>query len=123
MNKEGLMNMSEDLALPVRTNSEGGAGGKSAQRPPARRQLSGTVVSAKMKKTVVVSVSRLARDTTFKKILRRTKKYKVHDEKNECQVGDEVLISESRPISAEKRWRLNKILKKGSQVDTERNHL
>jgi small subunit ribosomal protein S17 len=69
-----------------------------------RKQLIGDVVSDKMDKTVVVRVERLTRHPRYGKVLRRTKKYKAHDEENTCRVGDRVCIVESRPLSREKRW-------------------
>jgi small subunit ribosomal protein S17 len=72
--------------------------------------LTGHVVSDKMDKTVVVRVERLARHPRYGKVLRHTKKYKAHDEENACRVGDLVRIVESRPLSREKRWRVEEIL-------------
>jgi small subunit ribosomal protein S17 len=69
-------------------------------------------MSDKMDKTVVVKVERLARHPRYGKVLRRVKKYKAHDESNVCRVGDEVRIVESRPLSREKRWVVEKILKR-----------
>ncbi|MBL7065022.1 MAG: 30S ribosomal protein S17 [Anaerolineae bacterium] len=69
-------------------------------------------MSDKMDKTVVVQVERLARHPRYGKVLRRVKKYKAHDEGNVCRVGDEVRIVESRPLSREKRWVVEKILKR-----------
>jgi small subunit ribosomal protein S17 len=79
----------------------------------------GVVVSHTMKKTAVVEVRRLTLDSRFKKYLRQVKKYKVHDEKDESQVGDQVQIIETRPVSKEKRWRIQKILVKGDEVKAE----
>ena len=75
-----------------------------------RRQLVGRVASNKMDKTIVVEVERTVRHRLYGKVLRRVKKYKAHDERNECQVGDQVRIVESRPLSREKRWRVVEIL-------------
>jgi small subunit ribosomal protein S17 len=75
-----------------------------------RRQLVGRVTSNKMDKTVVVEVERLVRHRRYSKVLRRVKKYKAHDEQNECQIGDIVRIIESRPLSREKRWRVVEIV-------------
>jgi len=69
-------------------------------------------MSDKMDKTVVVKVERLARHPRYGKVLRRVKKYKAHDEGNVCRVGDEVRIVESRPLSREKRWVVEEILKR-----------
>ena len=70
----------------------------------SRKRLVGRVVSNRMQKTAVVRVERLVRHRRYGKVLRRAKKYKAHDEANECQVGDLVRIVESRPLSREKRW-------------------
>lgn len=77
-----------------------------------RKTRSGVVVSDKMKKTIVVKVERISRDAFYKKIVKKQKKYKVHDENNTAKVGDFVKIIETRPLSKEKRWRLVEIAKK-----------
>jgi len=77
-----------------------------------KRQLIGTVVSDKMNKTIVVLVERFVRHKMYQKYVRRHAKYSVHDECNTCSVGDKVLITESKPISKTKRWRINKIVEK-----------
>ena len=77
-----------------------------------RKQLVGRVMSDKMDKTVVVRVERLVRHPRYGKVLRRVKKYKAHDEGNVCRLGDEVRIVESRPLSREKRWAVEEILKR-----------
>ncbi len=69
-----------------------------------KRILQGTVVSDKNDKTVVVKVERRYSHPVIKKTIRQSKKYKAHDEKNECKVGDVVFIQESKPISKDKRW-------------------
>lgn len=74
----------------------------------AKRQLKGMVVSDKMQKTVVVKVEKIKEHPKYKKRYRVFKKYKAHDEKEECTIGDKVVIEESRPISKEKRWRVVK---------------
>lgn len=79
-----------------------------------RKTLVGTVVSDKMEKTIVVEVERLTMDPRFKKFVRRRKRYKAHDEKGQCRVGDKVMIVESRPLSKEKRWRLLKVIEKAA---------
>lgn len=71
-----------------------------------RKTKVGRVVSDKMDKTIVVSVERLARHPLYKRVVRLTTKFKAHDELNDAHVGDTVLIEESRPLSATKRWRL-----------------
>ncbi|HHV44255.1 MAG TPA: 30S ribosomal protein S17 [Firmicutes bacterium] len=77
-----------------------------------RKTRTGIVVSDKMDKTVVVQVDRVTRHPLYGKRMRRSKKYKAHDQLNECNVGDRVLIMETRPLSREKRWRVVKILEK-----------
>ena len=77
-----------------------------------RKQLVGRVTSNKMDKTVVVEVERTARHPLYGKVLRRVKKYKAHDEGNECQIGDLILMIESRPLSREKRWRVVEIIER-----------
>jgi small subunit ribosomal protein S17 len=72
----------------------------------------GEVVSDKMDKTIVVLVERQFKHPLYKKIIRRHKKYKAHDENNECKMGDVVQIKESKPISKDKRWTLNSIIKR-----------
>jgi len=74
------------------------------------RQREGIVTTNRMEKTVVVTVERIVLHSRYKKYLRRRTKVKAHDEQNQCQVGDRVLISESRPLSREKRWRVSRIL-------------
>jgi small subunit ribosomal protein S17 len=77
-----------------------------------RKVREGYVVSDKMDKTVVVEVEDRVKHPKYGKVLRRTKKYKAHDEQNACGVGDRVLLMESRPQSATKRWRVTEILEK-----------
>ncbi|MCD6267675.1 MAG: 30S ribosomal protein S17 [Thermotogaceae bacterium] len=79
-----------------------------------KKRMVGVVVSDKMDKTVVVAVERLVQHPRYKKYIRRTKKYHVHDERNECRVGDVVEIEETRPLSKTKRWRVIRIIKKGA---------
>lgn len=74
--------------------------------------IKGVVVGNKMDKTIVVRVQRLVKHPTFHKYIKRYVKYKAHDENNTCQVGDTVLIIESRPLSREKRWRMLQIVEK-----------
>jgi len=77
-----------------------------------RKTREGLVVSDKMDKTVVVAVEDRVKHPKYGKVLRRTKKYKAHDEQNECGVGDRVLLMETRPLSTTKRWRVAGILEK-----------
>ena len=75
-----------------------------------RKTKVGRVVSDRMDKTIVVSVERLTRHRLYKRVIRLSTKFKAHDEANEAHVGDTVLIEESRPLSATKRWRLAEIV-------------
>ena len=77
-----------------------------------RKTRIGRVVSDKMDKTVVVVVETPKRHPLYKKTIKRVARYKAHDEKNECQVGDQVRIIESRPLSREKRWRVVEIVER-----------
>ncbi|WPX10147.1 30S ribosomal protein S17 [Caldicellulosiruptor danielii] len=77
-----------------------------------RKTRVGVVVSDKMDKTVVVAVERLVQHPLYKKTIKRTTKFKAHDENNECRIGDKVLIMETRPLSKEKRWRVVQILER-----------
>ena len=74
----------------------------------------GIVVSNKMDKTVVVVVSRLVKHPMYKKYVKRRAKYKAHDEQNRCAIGDRVVITETRPLSKDKRWRVRTIVEKAS---------
>ena len=76
------------------------------------KTMTGKVVSNKMSKTVVVKVERRFAHPVFKKVVKTTKKYKVHDGKNECSEGDVIRIQETRPLSKEKHWRLLDIVTK-----------
>jgi len=76
-----------------------------------RKAREGTVVSNRMDKTVVVSVETMKRHPLYGKTMRRSKKYKAHDEENRCAVGDLVRIRETRPLSKEKRWMVEEILR------------
>ncbi len=75
-----------------------------------RKTKTGRVVSDRMDKTIVVSVERLTRHPLYKRVIRVTRKFAAHDEGNEAKIGDTVLIEESRPLSATKRWRLVEIV-------------
>jgi small subunit ribosomal protein S17 len=80
--------------------------GANTQVQGKRKTKVGRVVSDKMDKTIVVSVERLARHRLYKRVIRLSTKFKAHDETNDARIGDTVLIEESRPLSATKRWRL-----------------
>jgi small subunit ribosomal protein S17 len=77
-----------------------------------RQVLTGTVVSDKMDKTVVVAVERTVMHRLYHRYVRRTAKFAAHDERNECQVGDRVVIVSSRPLSKRKRWRVREIVER-----------
>lgn len=81
-----------------------------------RQQKVGHVISNKMDKTIVVSVESLKKHRIYKRTYRQTKHFYAHDENNSCQIGDTVLIEESRPLSKLKRWRLIEIVKRGSGI-------
>lgn len=84
-----------------------------------RKERSGVVVSNRMQKTVVVRVQRTVMHPTYKKYLRRRAHVKAHDEKNECRIGDRVLIVECRPLSRDKHWRVSRILERAVQAEKE----
>jgi len=71
-----------------------------------RKVMTGTVVSTAMQKTAVVTIERLVRHEEYGKYIRQRSRFKIHDEKNECKVGDVVRFMETRPLSKDKRWRL-----------------
>jgi small subunit ribosomal protein S17 len=77
-----------------------------------KRTLEGTVVSDKMDKTVVVAVQRLTPHPLYGRVLRRTSKYKAHDEGNEARQGDRVIITECRPLSKDKSWRVVQVVER-----------
>ena len=77
-----------------------------------RKTRVGTVVSNKMDKTIVVAIKDNVQHPLYKKIIKKTVKLKVHDENNECSIGDTVKVMETRPLSKDKRWRLVNIIEK-----------
>ena len=77
-----------------------------------KREVSGTVISNKMDRTVVVQVERLVKHPMYKKYIRRRNKFRAHDKGNACQIGDRVTIIETRPLSKTKRWRVSQIVEK-----------
>ncbi len=86
--------------------------GAETQVQSKRKTKVGRVVSDRMDKTIVVSVERLARHPLYKRVIRLSTKFKAHDEANEARIGDTVLIEESRPLSATKRWRLVSVVQR-----------
>ncbi len=96
---------------------QAGAGADKAGRAKSgKRELIGVVVGDKMNKTRVVMVERRLAHAKYGKYMTRRTKYKVHDEKNECRVGDRVEIIESRPLSREKRWRVERLLERPQEA-------
>lgn len=77
-----------------------------------RKTRVGIVVSDKMEKTIVVAAENFVRHSLYGKSVKRTKKFKAHDENNECNIGDKVRIMETRPLSKDKRWRLVNVIEK-----------
>lgn len=82
------------------------------ERKTSRKTRTGTVVSDKMDKTIVVAIETRVSHPLYKKIVKRTYKLKAHDEQNDCGIGDRVKVMETRPISKDKRWRLVEIIEK-----------
>ena len=83
------------------------------ERKP-RRTKTGRVASNKMNKTVVVAVEMVTRHRLYGRTLRRTRNFKAHDASNRCQIGDTVIIAESRPVSKDKHWTLQQIIRRGT---------
>jgi small subunit ribosomal protein S17 len=81
-----------------------------------RKTRVGVVISNKMTKTVVVKVERRVANRQYGKIVTKAEKYKAHDEKQECRIGDRVRMVETRPMSKDKRWRVAEILEKAAEV-------
>ncbi len=77
-----------------------------------RKTRVGLVTSNKMDKTIVVAISEHIKHPLYKKFIKRTVKFKAHDENNECNIGDRVRVMETRPLSKDKRWRLVEIIEK-----------
>jgi small subunit ribosomal protein S17 len=101
------------MATATKTTRTSEAG--STVQQTRRKTKVGRVVSDKMDKTIVVSVERLARHPIYKRVIRLTTKFKAHDEDNDANVGDTVLIEESRPLSATKRWRLVEVVARAGE--------
>jgi small subunit ribosomal protein S17 len=79
----------------------------------------GVVTSDKMNKTVIVDVTQIVSHLKYGKPIKRISRFKAHDEKNDCKVGDKVSIIETRPLSRTKRWRVSKILERASLLEDE----
>jgi small subunit ribosomal protein S17 len=104
--------MSEPVSEPVLEQPEAAATDQAAAPRGRRKVRDGYVVSNKMDKTVVVRVEDRVKHPLYGKVLRRTSKLKAHDEQNTVGVGDRVLLMETRPLSATKRWRVVEILER-----------
>ncbi|ONH32163.1 30S ribosomal protein S17 [Pseudofrankia asymbiotica] len=94
------------------TNEAGATTGTDSSNRGFRKVREGLVVSDKMQKTVIVAVEDRVQHPLYGKTIRRTKKIKAHDEESACGVGDRVLLMETRPLSATKRWRVVRVLEK-----------
>jgi len=88
-----------------------------------RQNKVGVVTSNKMQKTVVVTVERQVTHPLYKRVVRRSKKFLAHDEKNQCRIGDTVRIEETRPMSARKRWRVVSIITRAPEAAPEESGL
>jgi small subunit ribosomal protein S17 len=107
--------MSEALRGAPGGRPPGSAEQAAAAQAPARgyrKVREGLVVSDKMDKTVIVMVEDRVKHSKYGKVIRRTRKYVAHDEQNACGVGDRVVLAETRPLSATKRWRVARIVEK-----------
>lgn len=114
--------MTEEAKAAKKAPAKKAAAPKAVKEAPAaeavmtaKRERDGVVLSNKMQKTIIVQVTRVLEHPQFKKIIRRNIKYAVHDEKNEAKVGDKVRITETKPLSKTKRWRLVQVLEKVSK--------
>ena len=87
-----------------------------------RKERSGTVVSNRMEKTIVVSVERTVMHPKYRKYLKRRTRVKAHDEANQCHLGDRVRIVECRPLSRDKRWRVSKVLQRAQTTTAEQSN-
>jgi small subunit ribosomal protein S17 len=106
-----------ELMSPAETDAEAGAAAQADDARGIRRTARGTVVGNRMDKTITVRVERIFKHPKYKKYIRRHKKYHAHDEDNVANVGDEVEIRETRPLSKIKRWRLVQVLRKTDIVE------
>ncbi|NDC37390.1 MAG: 30S ribosomal protein S17 [Proteobacteria bacterium] len=97
------------------TKKTHGSGTAVADNRGRRKVREGLVVSDKMSKTVVVAVTRLEQHPIYKKYIHKTKRYYAHDEKEQCNIGDLVKITETRPLSKLKRWKVSEIVRKAEQ--------
>ena len=112
MNTPQNRSQARDSAGTPRSSEESNVTETTGDARSARKVREGLVVSDKMEKTVVVSVEDRVKHALYGKVMRRNSKLKAHDEQNQCGVGDRVLIMETRPLSATKRWRVIEVLEK-----------
>jgi small subunit ribosomal protein S17 len=104
--------MNERMEQAVQQAADGAAAGAPAGKGSLIQTQIGRVVSDKMDKTVVVSIERRVQHPVYGKMVRRTKRLKAHDERNDAKTGDTVRIMETRPLSKDKRWRLVEIVER-----------
>ena len=104
--------MSIEQTSPEETEPDAAPAAADAARDSFRKTREGLVVRDKMDKTVVVAVEDRVKHPLYGKVIRRTSKLKAHDEANGCGIGDRVLLMETRPLSATKRWRVVRVLEK-----------
>ena len=104
--------MSEQPEVDTAASAEGTAAPVAEKKRGDRKTREGMVVSDKMEKTIVVELEDRVKHPRYSKVIRRTKKVKAHDEENTAGPGDRVLLMETRPLSATKRWRVAEILEK-----------
>lgn len=107
--------VSKPKAAPVAVAAATGSGDE-RNALQKRRQVVGLVVSDKMQKTIVVKVDRRVRHLEYKKYVVRSRRFKAHDETNEAKIGDRVQLVESRPMSRDKRWVLQSIIRRAGQT-------
>jgi small subunit ribosomal protein S17 len=103
-------------AAPAETSATAAVSADDRNGLQRRKIVIGEVVSDKMQKTIVVKVDRRVRHGLYKKYIVRSRHFKAHDEKNEAKVGDRVALLESRPLSKDKRWVLQSIIRRAGQV-------
>lgn len=108
-----MANETQAAAKATKTTAEDADQGRSKSR---KRKLVGVVTSDKMNKTRVVVVERRLSHAKYGKYMTRQNKYKAHDERNEYKVGDRVVIVESRPLSRDKRWRVERLLERPQEA-------
>lgn len=89
-----------------------------AAKTTSRRHLEGVVISNKMQKTAIIKTTTLVKHPKYGKFVRKYKKLKIHDESNECQIGDRIEVIESSPISKEKKFRMVRVLEKAKRADS-----